>query len=332
MKKWQQVVAALGVVCFALALASIVSGVTPYNMTIRIVDSAGNVVNGVASATTALYNQTVRVVDSSGNVIDSFGGGAGGSHVTAPIGGDGSVATPLTCTTCATTTNGGALSGTAPITVSASGAIGANNVNQTVNTQAGDPLYTLNGMTWGVENVAWTMLLPGGTLGPFDVVKCHYYGDLQNNTGGAQSWRTNFYFGTKIVTSSMTSIPTSATARPWTMDATIMGDGATNLNSMDSITDFFATAAGLTGGAASSPVFLTAGYSEAGIDTTQNQTIKVGITVNAATPAATPTLSPTAATTPITHLYEGHCWRLTGTTPTPTATPTPTQTPTATPT
>ena len=44
-----------------------------YNTTIRIVDSAGNVINGTASATTASYNMTARVVDSNGKVIDSFG-------------------------------------------------------------------------------------------------------------------------------------------------------------------------------------------------------------------------------------------------------------------
>ena len=47
-----------------------------YQETVRIVDSTGTVISGVASATSANYNETIRVVDSTGKVLDSFGGGA----------------------------------------------------------------------------------------------------------------------------------------------------------------------------------------------------------------------------------------------------------------
>jgi hypothetical protein len=66
---------AIGVGIFRVPILQAVTA--SYNSTVRIVDSAGNVINGVASAVTANYNSTVRVVDSTGHVIDSFGGGSG---------------------------------------------------------------------------------------------------------------------------------------------------------------------------------------------------------------------------------------------------------------
>jgi hypothetical protein len=49
--------------------------------------------------------------------------GSGSVTANSPLTGSGTVGSPLACPTCATTTNGGALSGTAPIAISAGGAI-----------------------------------------------------------------------------------------------------------------------------------------------------------------------------------------------------------------
>ncbi len=68
-------VVALGIGIFH---APIMRAVTAsFDMTVRVVDSAGNVLNGTASATSASFDRTVRVVDSTGKVLDSFGGVAG---------------------------------------------------------------------------------------------------------------------------------------------------------------------------------------------------------------------------------------------------------------
>jgi hypothetical protein len=76
MKIWSRFVIALVIAAgVGILRVPILQAVTAsYNSTVRIVDSAGNVINGVASAVTASYNSTVRVVDSTGHVIDSFGG------------------------------------------------------------------------------------------------------------------------------------------------------------------------------------------------------------------------------------------------------------------
>lgn len=64
---------ALGVGVLAIPQIGAITAL--YNTTVRIVDSAGNVLGGVASATTANYNSTVRVVDSTGHVLDSLTSG-----------------------------------------------------------------------------------------------------------------------------------------------------------------------------------------------------------------------------------------------------------------
>lgn len=62
----------------------------------------------------------------SGGVISSTGGGVSGVTATSPVTSSGGVTPVIACATCATTTSGGVLSGTAPITVGAGGAIGVN--------------------------------------------------------------------------------------------------------------------------------------------------------------------------------------------------------------
>lgn len=54
--------------------APIMRAVTaPFDLTIQMVDSLGNIQGGTASATTANPDRTVRVVDSTNHVLDSFG-------------------------------------------------------------------------------------------------------------------------------------------------------------------------------------------------------------------------------------------------------------------
>src|SRR2546423_124642 len=53
-------------------LLTILTAASP-NFTARIVDSLGNVLGGVASATSASYNYTIRIVDSSGKVRAALG-------------------------------------------------------------------------------------------------------------------------------------------------------------------------------------------------------------------------------------------------------------------
>ena len=58
-----------------------------FNKTVRVVDSVGNVLGGVASGTTASYNETVQVVDATGHVLNSFGAansGIGGTVASTP--------------------------------------------------------------------------------------------------------------------------------------------------------------------------------------------------------------------------------------------------------
>lgn len=63
--------ALLFVLGFVVALCLAVTA--SYNTTVRIVSSAGTVLDGaVASATTASYNATVQIVDSTGHVVDSL--------------------------------------------------------------------------------------------------------------------------------------------------------------------------------------------------------------------------------------------------------------------
>lgn len=69
------VILLFGIGIFRVPILRAVTGA--YNQTVRIVDSSGNVISGVASAVTGMFNETVRVVDSTGHVIDSFGGGSG---------------------------------------------------------------------------------------------------------------------------------------------------------------------------------------------------------------------------------------------------------------
>jgi len=57
-------------------------------MTIRIVDSTGTVLNGVASAITAFPDKTVRVVDSTNHVIDAFSSAGATPYPTPTCGGD----------------------------------------------------------------------------------------------------------------------------------------------------------------------------------------------------------------------------------------------------
>lgn len=280
----KRIIAACGWLVGLFAIVSIVWGVTAsYNSTVRIVNSAGNVLGGVASATTALYNQTVRVVDSTGHVLDSF-------------------LSPSNLNTA--------------------------NVNQAINTQAGNPLTSISGFTYGVENTMWQFSLPANTLGLFDVMKCHVYGDEQNNTGGTiqDTWR--FYVGSQQVTTGAQNISTNAAIKPWSVDVTFANDGAANLNSMDSL--FYYIAGGGNNGAVGNLSTAGSAWSAAGLDMTQAQTVKLTLVVGAATPAATPTASPTAAGTPIAKFFHGECFKLPGMTPTPT--PTPTQTPTPQPT
>lgn len=73
MKKWLVVVfaVALGIGLFRLPVLRAVTA--SYNETVRIVDSAGNILGGVASGVTANYNSTVRVVDANGNVLNTLG-------------------------------------------------------------------------------------------------------------------------------------------------------------------------------------------------------------------------------------------------------------------
>jgi len=198
---------------------------------------------------------------------------------------------------------------------------------QTVNTQGGNPLTTINGQTGGALNILYSFTLPANTFGPFDVLRCHGYGDIQNNTGGSINNTLYFVTGAHIA-GGTTALASSATYRPLVIDATLMGDGATNLNSMD-VTPNMMGSLGITG-QGNTAGFTGSGYSQNGVDFTQDQVIAFKEQLGTATPAATPTVGPTAATTPITHFYEGHCYRLPGTTPTPTPTQTPTPTPTPT--
>lgn len=82
MKTWRNIVIGLtllmGIGIFRVPILGAVTGF--YNSTVRIVDSTGNIIDGVASAITAPFNSTVRVVDSTGHVIDSFGGGTAGTY------------------------------------------------------------------------------------------------------------------------------------------------------------------------------------------------------------------------------------------------------------
>lgn len=242
-------------------------------------------------------------------------GGIGGSTATAvatPVGGY-----PLT------EANGG----------TGSASLNAALIGQTVNTQGGSPLQTLNGFTWGAETLTnWDYTLPANTMGIYDVQKCHVFGDLQNNTGGAQSVKLTLYFGNRLLSSGLTSLTSSAVYRPWSLDATLSNEGAANVNSIDGYINFGGLANNVGVGAV--PTILTGVYSAAAVDTSSNQTVQLGVVVGAATTTVTPSPSPTAGTTPIVHIYGGHCWRLPGMTPTATQTPTatPTLTPTATPT
>lgn len=73
----RKLVAFAVVALVSLALGIIVSPATGlYDETVRVVSSAGTVLNGTASAVTGLYDKTVRIVNSSNQVIDSFGSGA----------------------------------------------------------------------------------------------------------------------------------------------------------------------------------------------------------------------------------------------------------------
>jgi hypothetical protein len=320
--KQRKIFAALAIVLTVAALTSIVSGVTPYNMTVRIVNSAGTVINGVASATTAAYNQTVRVVDSSGNVIDNFVGQL--TSVGTGLVGNGSAGSPLALATPVSQANGG----------TGAASLNAANVAQTINTQAGNPLFTQSGLTYGVGVQAWTFTLPQNTLAAFDVMKCHITGDFQNNSGGSQTLVLNTLAGTSGTTIFATSgslTETSSTGyRPVTVDFTFANDGATNLNTTDEM-----LAIGNNQGVAgnpNTPAFDQINFSQLTVDTTQAQVFKLTEAIGVATPVATQTPAPTSATTPILHIYSAHCWKLPGTTPTPTATATATATQTQTPT
>lgn len=207
--------------------------------------------------------------------------------------------------------------------------LNAANVSQVLNTQAGAPLTTVAGFTFGVENTLWTWTLPANTLGPFDVMRCHYFGTNANNTGGTQAFTYKYYIGSNT-DQFAANIATSVSQHAWTTDITFAGNGSTTANSLDGIFDNgAATAVGATGTAFNTMSMagvdsLAAGTVNVGVD----NVVKLNVIVGAATPAATPTASPTAATTPIVTLRSGFCWKLPGTTPTQT----PTQTPTATPT
>lgn len=97
----RKIIAAFGLLVGLFVVVSIVWGVTAsYNRTIRIVDSAGTVINGVASATTGLYSETVRVVDSAGNVIDNFASGSGGTITNANVNGVINVTNPAYGAVC----------------------------------------------------------------------------------------------------------------------------------------------------------------------------------------------------------------------------------------
>lgn len=117
MKTWRNIVIGLtflaGIGIFRVPILGAVTGF--YNSTVRIVDSTGNVLNGIASAVTAQFNSTVRVVDSTGHVIDSFGGGSGtvdsgtGPAIAQYPSGTGTEVGPATISGDATIAQGGAL-------------------------------------------------------------------------------------------------------------------------------------------------------------------------------------------------------------------------------
>src|SRR5581483_2446727 len=68
----------VGILAAVFQPSNVFSVTAPYNATVRLVDSLGNVISGTASAVTASYQGTFRVVDRTGHVIDSFDGGGGG--------------------------------------------------------------------------------------------------------------------------------------------------------------------------------------------------------------------------------------------------------------
>lgn len=92
--------------------------------------------------------------------LSNTGGGGGGGTVTsvsgaAPIVSSGGNTPEVSCATCATTTNGGAISGTAPISVSASGVISA------ATGTSGATLPFLNGAnTWSGVQTNTAAIIP----------------------------------------------------------------------------------------------------------------------------------------------------------------------------
>lgn len=204
--------------------------------------------------------------------------------------------------------------------------LNAANIAQTLITQAGNPLTTLAGFTYGVQNTLTSWTMPAGTLGPYDVMKCHAYGDFQNNTGGTilfqPLWLSGPTGATVISNSSAVSPTTNTALRGWISDFTFANEGATNTNFIDGFWSF-GGANGVIGADSNVLGSPFGGFSQATFDTAANQTFKLNVIVGVATPAATPTASPTAASTPATRLIGFHCWKLPGTTPTPTLTPTP---------
>lgn len=85
----------IATVVIALLLLSIpkIRAVT-VDANVHIVDATGNIINGVASAVTALVDENVHVVDSTGHIVNSFGGG-GSITTDSTLTGNGTGGSPL---------------------------------------------------------------------------------------------------------------------------------------------------------------------------------------------------------------------------------------------
>jgi hypothetical protein len=120
------------------------------------VDSAGNVINGTASAVSASYQKTVRVVDSNGHVIDSFGGSSpAGYTANGGVASVGSIAVSPVTVPAAPTIVSGFTGGTTDYYYCAAGDINANPAN-------GLGLTPLSSPT-GTTATTGTMSCPGET-------------------------------------------------------------------------------------------------------------------------------------------------------------------------
>jgi hypothetical protein len=158
MKIWSRFVIALVIAAgVGILRVPILQAVTAaYQETVRIVDSAGNVINGTASAVTANYQKTVRVVDSNGHVLDAFGGSSStGYTANGGITSTGSILVSPVTIPAAPSIVSGFTAGTTDYYYCAAGDINANTTNGLGITPLGSPT--------GTTATTGTMSCPGET-------------------------------------------------------------------------------------------------------------------------------------------------------------------------